>query len=75
MVGIGKIEELIVLLIILAEIALDVIMIAQVSKRQQSALGKLFWIAIIIALPFLGALYYAYWANLYKRRRPQETKE
>jgi hypothetical protein len=75
MLGIGLIEEIVVLLIILAEIAIDIAVIAHVSKHQRSTLTKLTFIAIIVVFPFLGALYYIYWAGLYRRSQPQDAKE
>ena len=69
MFGIGKFEELIVLLIILAVVVLDIAMLMQVAKNPRlGALAKLIWAVCIVLISPFAALYYFYWASLYRRK-------
>lgn len=67
---IGQTQEIVVILIILAVIAFDIAMLMQVAKNSRlGTLAKLIWAICIVAISPFGALYYFYWADLYRRRR------
>jgi hypothetical protein len=68
MLGIGKIEEMLVMLITLVVTVFEIAMIVHVLRNRQGSLAKLLWTIAIIVFPVLGALYYFYWASVYRRR-------
>ena len=63
----GKIQEPLMLLVILAVFVFTIAMLINVLKNRRGFLAKLFWVGIILVFPLLGALYYFYWADLYHR--------
>ena len=72
MFGVGKYEELIVMLTILGVLVLDVAMIVRVLNNERiGTIGKMLWVLAIILISPFAALYYVYWADLYRRRSPQ----
>ena len=69
MFGIGKFEELVVLLVLLAVFAFDIAMLMQVAKNPRlGSLTKMVWGICIVVISPLAALYYFYWASLYHKR-------
>lgn len=69
MFEIGKVQEMLVILVALAVTVFEIAMVVHILRNRKGFLIKLLWVAIIIAAPILGALYYFYWADLYRRRK------
>jgi predicted PurR-regulated permease PerM len=74
MFSIGKVEELVILLTMAAILAFVVWMLVHVINNKRLTAGwKLLWIlAVIFIYPF-AAMYYFYWASVYKREKPAST--